>query len=39
MHRRHKYLPRLPRWMQRHNDLIARRRTPVEAIFSAMKRL
>ena len=39
MHRRHKYLPELPRWMQRRNDLIARRRAPVEAVFSAMKRL
>jgi IS5 family transposase len=25
--------------MQRRNDLIARRRAPVEAVFSAMKRL
>jgi len=39
MHRRHKYLPRLPRWQQRRNRLIARRRAPVEAVFSAMKRL
>jgi transposase, IS5 family len=39
MHRRHKYLPRLPRWLQRRNGLIARRRAPVEAVFSAMKRL
>jgi IS5 family transposase len=39
MHRRHKYMPELPRWMKRHNDLIARRRAPVEAVFSAMKRL
>lgn len=39
MHRRHKYLPTLPPWMQRRNDLIARRRAPVEAVFSAMKRL
>jgi IS5 family transposase len=38
MHRRHKYLPELPRWMQRRNDLIARRRAPVEIVFSAMKR-
>lgn len=39
MHRRHKYMPRLPPWMQRRNALIARRRAPVEAVFSAMKRL
>jgi IS5 family transposase len=39
MHRRHKYLPVLPRWQQVRNDLIARRRAPVEAVFSAMKRL
>lgn len=39
MHRRHKYLPALPRWQQRRNQLIARRRAPVEAVFSAFKRL
>jgi IS5 family transposase len=39
MHRRHKYMAELPRWMRRRNDLISRRRAPVEAIFSAMKRL
>lgn len=39
MHRRHKHLPALPRWLQRRNALIARRRAPVEAPFSAMKRL
>lgn len=39
MHRRHKYLPVLPHWQQRRNDLIARRRAPVEAVFSAFKRL
>lgn len=39
MHRRHKYLPRLPHWLGRRNALIARRRAPVEAVFSAMKRL
>jgi len=39
MHRRHKYMPKLPPWMARRNDLIARRRAPVEAVFSAMKRL
>jgi len=39
MHRRHKYLPALPHWQRRRNDLIARRRAPVEAVFSAFKRL
>jgi IS5 family transposase len=39
MHRRHRYMPVLPRWMARRNHLIARRRAPVEAVFSAMKRL
>ena len=39
MHRRHKYLPELPRWMRQRNRLIARRRAPVEAVFSAMKRV
>jgi IS5 family transposase len=39
MHRRHKFMPTLPHWMQRRNQLIARRRAPVEAVFSAMKRL
>lgn len=39
MHRRHKYLPALPPWQTRRNRLIARRRAPVEAVFSAMKRL
>ena len=39
MHRRHKHLAELPRWMIKRNDLIARRRAPVEAVFSAMKRL
>jgi transposase, IS5 family len=39
MHRRHKYLPELPRWMRKRNRLIARRRAPVEAVFSAMKRV
>ena len=38
MHRRHKHTPRLPHWQQRRNDLIARRRAPVEAVFSALKR-
>ena len=39
MHRRHRYMPALPRWMAARNRLIARRRAPVESIFSAMKRL
>jgi len=39
MHRRHKHLPQLPHWQARRNDLISRRRAPVEAVFSAMKRL
>ena len=39
MHRRHKHTPRLPHWQQRRNDLIARHRAPVEAVFSALKRL
>ncbi len=39
MHRRHKHLPVLPHWQRRRNNLIARRRAPVEAVFSAFKRL
>ena len=39
MHRRHRYLPQLPRWQAVRNRLIARRRAPVEAVFSALKRL
>lgn len=39
MHRRHRYLPVLPRWQRIRNGLIARRRAPVEAVFSAAKRL
>lgn len=39
MHRRHRYMPRLPRWQAARNTLIARRRAPVEAVFSALKRL
>lgn len=39
MHRRHKYLPEPPRWQKARNGLIARRRAPVEAVFSAMKRI
>lgn len=39
MHRRHKHIASLPHWQQRRNDLIARRRAPVEAVFSAFKPL
>ncbi|MBC7103963.1 MAG: transposase [Parvibaculum sp.] len=39
MHRRHRYMPELPYWQKRRNDLIARRHAPVEAVFSALKRL
>ena len=39
MHRRHKHMAQLPRWQQLRNRLISRRRAPVEATFSAMKRI
>ncbi|MGZ9110080.1 MAG: IS5 family transposase, partial [Rhodoplanes sp.] len=39
MHRRHKHMPVLPRWMQARNRLIAKRRASVESVFSAMKRI
>lgn len=39
MHRRHKHMAALPHWMAVRNRLIARRRAPVEAVFSAMKRI
>lgn len=39
MHRRNKHMAALPPWQQRRNALIARRRAPVEAVFSALKRL
>jgi transposase, IS5 family len=39
MHRRHRYMPLLPHWQAVRNRLIARRRAPVEAVFSAAKRL
>jgi IS5 family transposase len=39
MHRRGKYQPVLPHWQVRRNHLISRRRAPVEAVFSAMKRI
>ena len=38
MHRRNKQRAALPPWQKRRNDLIARRRAPVEAVFSALKR-
>ena len=38
MHRRNKHRAALPPWQKRRNDLIARRRAPVEAVFSALKR-
>lgn len=39
MRRANKHHPVLPRWRRRWNALVARRRAPVEAVFSAMKRL
>lgn len=39
MHRRHKHIAELPPWQQVRNALISRRRAPVEATFSALKRL
>jgi transposase, IS5 family len=39
MRRADKWHPELPHWRKRWNDLVARRRAPVEAVFSAMKRL
>jgi IS5 family transposase len=39
MHRRGKYQPELPPLQIRRNKLISRRRAPVEAVFSAMKRI
>ena len=39
MHRRHKHMPVLPRWLERRNALISKRRAPVEAIFAAMKNI
>ncbi len=38
MHRRNKHRAELPPWQKRRNELIARRRAPVEAVFSALKR-
>jgi IS5 family transposase len=39
MHRRHKSQAALSRWRQVWNKLVARRRAPVEGVFSAFKRL
>jgi transposase, IS5 family len=39
MHRRHKHLPVLPHWQKQRNKLISKRRAPVEATFSALKRV
>ena len=39
MHRADKHHPRITGWRARWNMLVARRRAPVEAVFSAMKRL
>jgi hypothetical protein len=39
MHRRHKSQEDLPQSRKRHNALIARRRAPVESIFSVLKRI
>lgn len=39
MRRADRWHPELPRWRKRWNDLVARRRAPVEAVFSAMKRI
>jgi IS5 family transposase len=37
MHRANKHHPRITGWRARWNKLVARRRAPVEAVFSAMK--
>jgi transposase, IS5 family len=39
MHPRHKYLAVLPAWQKKRNALISKRRAPVEAVFSALKRV
>ena len=36
-HRRHKYLPELPHWQRRRNELIERRRAAVERVFGTLK--
>jgi IS5 family transposase len=38
MHRSHKNQAALPRWQQRRNALIARRRAQVEQVFASLKR-
>jgi IS5 family transposase len=38
MHRRHKHLAKLPHWQGVRNQLISRRRAPVEAVFGTLKR-
>lgn len=38
MHRRHRYLPKLPRWQARRNKLIAKIRAPAEHVFGTLKR-
>jgi transposase, IS5 family len=39
MYRADKHHPKITGWRARWNNLVARRRAPVEAVFSAMKRL
>jgi transposase, IS5 family len=39
MHRADKHHPKITGWRARWNALVSRRRAPVEAVFSAMKRL
>ena len=39
MRRANRWHPQQPLWRRRWNDMVARRRAPVEATFSAMKRL
>jgi transposase, IS5 family len=39
MHRSHKNQTALPFWQKRRNELIARRRAPVERVFASLKRL
>ena len=36
-HRRHKYLPQLPHWQRRRNELIERRRAAEERVFGTLK--
>lgn len=39
MHRANKHHPRITGWRAKWNFMVARRRAPVEAVFSAMKRI